>query len=654
MSFITKTIEYAWGAGSSPLAAAAALTSSYTSIFIPETSSRVFKSVFLKSFVHDAASTAASITALNINFRLGTGSTFTNPGTLGIPPANSGENQSFIFLRDLTKYFSQSFGSTTTEISGSIACNFTGVATALHCHKLYITYTYEDTNVNTLIKTVRIPLKSHNKSGLTAGMLAHGGNDSIPLLDTFLPEQNKNYRQTWIEILGNEGTTAVGTQLYRLSASLDNEAPSIVAAPISTSLNSACCDMFIWTRSFDTSTTHSLKLGLSNVASFTLAHPSTILHVTYEYDRELTRQNGTQLNSVIIPLQPLNFAGFTRFQSASQTSTPFWIQEPGPIDIRNTAALYNYYQTANIAPSFSINEVYSNGEFADANSLYCGSVFGMQRLDSASAGLTTMSLNRGKNTFIWRGAISTAGLRPSNFSTQMYINYLSGVPSGSPDLGNRTLFWLIESSSTAGTAPLFPAKNIVNLDSNYYFINAYGIYNDAVVLNTAAAATPLLYFMLVQVYPGELSMISSSWSSEAEAVGVSDGESGWYPNYSRSDIFERWANDPSVPTNRIQIKDSVRQYAGASLINSNFNSYITTTVHGITSSIAGTVSGYAGDGSGIPIRIYDYSGDLLMTGSTNIGGTYNIPWYDDTMPVYAYAFQDGTHVGVSVTGSSVY
>lgn len=653
MALITKTIEYAWGAPSFPLAAATALTSSYTSIFIPETSSRVFKSVFLKSFVHDAASTAASLTALNINFRLGTGSAFVNPGTLGAPPANSGENQSFIFLRDLTSYFSQSFGNTTTEISGSIAMSFTGVATALQCHKLYITYTYDDTNVNTLIKTVRIPLVSNNKGALTAGMLERGGQGSIPVLNTFLPEQNKHIRQNWIEILGNEGTTAAGTLLYQLSASLDSEAPVIVAAPISTSLNSACADMFIWTRSFDTSTTHSFKMGLSNIASFTMPHPTSVLHVTYDYDRELTRQNGVQLNSVVIPLQPLNFSGFTRFQSASQTVTPFWIQEPGPITIQNTAAIYNYFQTANINPSFSINEVYSNGEFADATSLYCGSVFGMQRLDSASNGLISMSLNRGKNTFVWRGSIPTAGVTPGNFSCQMYINYLSGVPSGSPDFANKTIYWLIESSSTAGTAPLFIAKNRVNLDSTYYFINAYGIFNDAIVLNTAAAATPMMYFMLVQLFPGEKNMVSSSWSTEAESVGVSDGESGWYPNYSRSDLFERWAGDPSVPSQRISIKDSVRQYAGVSLINSNFNPYLVTTIHNITSSIAGTVSGYTGDGSGIPIRIYDYSGELLITGSTSVGGGYNIPWYDNTSPVFAYALQDTTHIGASITGSSV-
>jgi hypothetical protein len=676
MTLITKTIEYAFPTttGSVVTAAAAYKVLPSISIFIPETSSRVIKSALLRTFVHDAQAAAASLTAPAIAFKLGSGSvsTYYNP-SLGAPPVNSGENHSYMWIRDLTTYFqSQSIlPSSATQISGTVSASFGTVSTAALGAKLYITYTYDDVGQTNLIKTVRIPLESPI-DGFTANTMKTLNSPSgsttvgqIPALDTFLPEAQKVYRQIWFEFFVNEGTTAAATSWLTVSASLDSETPVAIASPISGSQNSAVANWFTWIRNdMNTATTHSLNMGVNNAMS--CPHPAVLLNVTYEYDRAATVAGGRQINSLMQVLPNMSYAGFPLQANSMISSTrrvsDIWIQEPGPINLRNSGVMFAYSQTANIFPSFSIGRQKFR-VYQDTNALFCGASFALQRIDSGSSQSLAMDFDRGKNEIEWKVSIPTAGVTPSGFSALLYLNYESGVPSGSPDLANRSTIWNVLQSGGGTavwniTAPIVP----IFINEPYYFINELGVLTDNVFVAAPAASARTALVVGAEINTGSattytelgLQTATSSFVEQLRTAYITDGEAGWYPSWDTSDgPWERWKGDPLVPSGAMKLESSSRRWRVVSSAANTGQAALLLTHHNITSSISGAVSNYTGDGSGITLNVYSNNGSLIITGSTQVGGGYNIPWYDNTQPVFVYAQQDATHIGSSNTGSAV-
>ena len=65
-------------------------------------------------------------------------------------------------------------------------------------------------------------------------------------------------------------------------------------------------------------------------------------------------------------------------------------------------------------------------------------------------------------------------------------------------------------------------------------------------------------------------------------------------------------------------------------------------------SIAGTVTGYAGSGSGLTVDVFRADTDEKVTEiTTGAAGAYSQVWHDNTMSLYAVCREDDTHIGRS-------
>jgi hypothetical protein len=74
--------------------------------------------------------------------------------------------------------------------------------------------------------------------------------------------------------------------------------------------------------------------------------------------------------------------------------------------------------------------------------------------------------------------------------------------------------------------------------------------------------------------------------------------------------------------------------------------------HTITKQVAGTVSGYAGTGVGIPVTVHrTLDGEKIASTTTTTGGAFTATVYYDTDTYYVVAREDATHVGRSDDGS---
>ena len=203
MTIRTKTIEYAFPASEASVAAAGARAFTTLTIYIPETSSRTFRSCFVICYVQDNVTTAASPVSWRIQARLaaialdttGDGATVTDTIT------NSGEQCSWIFTRDVTSLFTANFGagtSQTFDVTLTIATSSTINASC----KVVITYDYDD-SATTRVKTVKIPIES--AIGARTTSLVQIGSNQIPNLSTFCPEASKTFRDIFFEIYEFKG-----------------------------------------------------------------------------------------------------------------------------------------------------------------------------------------------------------------------------------------------------------------------------------------------------------------------------------------------------------------------------------------------------------------------------------------------------------------
>lgn len=205
MTIRTKTVEYAFPLSIAAVATAVARDFTTIMVTIPETTSRTFRSVHLEVSCVDNAATAASVTAVLMGIQLN--AVAIDSATVTQTITNSGENQSFIWTRDVTSYFVTNFAGATTAMTALARLTVTGIATINATAKLVITYEYDDA-ATTQIKTVRIPIDG-NTGNLTTSLVNVGGvANQIPLLDEFLPEAKKVIRSLFFQMDIHTGTTA--------------------------------------------------------------------------------------------------------------------------------------------------------------------------------------------------------------------------------------------------------------------------------------------------------------------------------------------------------------------------------------------------------------------------------------------------------------
>jgi hypothetical protein len=107
MALRTKTIEYAFISNNGITNANISYTFTSQTIYIPETSSRAFRSVILECSFRNTNTTAVNVTAPTLGIRLGTA--LINSQNMGNPVTNTGESLHCCLSRNVTNYLNTNF-----------------------------------------------------------------------------------------------------------------------------------------------------------------------------------------------------------------------------------------------------------------------------------------------------------------------------------------------------------------------------------------------------------------------------------------------------------------------------------------------------------------------------------------------------------------
>lgn len=676
MTIRTKTIEYAFDANrSASLAAATRFEFPTMSIYIPETGSRTFRSAFIELNFRDNVTAATSLTSTLIGIKLGT-SSYSDETISNLSPGktNTGEQQSFCMLRDVTSYFNSNFNSFATQ-SCQVAVQFGTLTTNNHAAKLYLTYDYDDT-ADIRIKTVRIPIGSAPSS--ISNTLQELSTGSVPALDTFLPEVGKAYRDIWFEIQGNDGSGTVDTYLV---TALDAET-AVSSAIHEHGLGSALWHKTFWKRTnMDTSTTHSFNIGVAAASAQTrFGNVAVLLGTTYEYTHSLSSQS---MNSLVIPIVDDSGAigdyiarsGTAPFYVAesSQTEKEFFISEPAPIIAKQSGLLLFYNDTGTGGDiRISINNGIGSTRYRRLHgTLACGQYAVMHRFDQAGvqiqnavSGLRTFpnlfTLRRGRNTIktTFDRTLNASAIA-ANASAIAYINYVSNIHPNGDAVHNQTRIYAISGHRQVNILNQFQSTFAPTASlGSYYKNNAVGF---GVIWQTGAEDSGIA--LTVRPTDAEISGgIDNGWIGLYESMIDISFESGICTSYAQGiSRFQRYPNDPDIT--RINLTTphiySVQTPSSRLAAGSNSTNYIyyggstlLWTYHNIYTPVTRSITGYpSGNGSGIQVSILKSGSDeIVYETTTTAGGEYSFVAYDANVSLYATAYDSAS----GFAGSSRY
>ncbi len=636
-----KTIEYAVPVlASLPDNTLTAMTT--ITAYIPEFSGTVtFKSVRVEASVKELANmTTGNYSSRRIDVSVGgaTATSYTNANLV----TGSGENQQLFFYADATNHFVTNWTSGTSKtVAIWVLVDFTATTIAAGdvTVTLYITYEYDDTQT-TQIKTVYLPLNA--PVGTIASSKPGSPNDTIPALDTELPESSKTIRSMFIIAQGNINQTASATD-STVSMQIDTYTEMTSSTIEMGATSDYWCKFLYLLKYYDsggseagigmnTSTSHGFYIW-GSISRFN--HPQCYLVVTYEFNASAS--TGCY-NSVLLPVNGVMMGGTTS-TDFQRLSADLWIEEPATITSKRIAFFAFWEQAAAVG---GLNMRVGTGSFVtytDGAAVLCGSNGAMVRNDGA------FTLARGKNTVtfdVYRTDSSDFGLSLTGY---FMLTYASAKPTGGYGAANHTVKW--RTSLNFATAAATNEKSTalaVTIPETNYFLNSMGAEVRQFPNSTGTFQGGLLLM--------EKTNSSGQWATVLSLIGHTDAEQGLHLHYGNvNDYVYRWANDPD--SDRLDPEATRRWWwsygAGATGF---FGVDIWLTYHTNTFTISGTVSGYSGDGSGITVEIHRTDTDeKVASTTTSAGGTYSAVWYDNTINVYAQARQDATRTGRSDDGT---
>lgn len=599
-------------------------------VYLPE-SSITFRSVVLEVVFHDRNTTLGNISRRQLSLQLGSAgyTTVNNTNTI----TNGGEQQTLICSGDFTSHFTTNWSGTSmtcdariladTSASSPLTPSFNNISA-----RLVITYQYDDTS-STQIKTVRIPL---NCPVGNMGTSKPSAIDTIPALDTELPEGSKTYRQTVLVAQGNDGGASTDLTIA-MEVDTNGQFTS------DTYEHGSNCNMFCrinTTQSFTTNSTHSFYIWCPTVGAG--AHWQAWLVVTYEFSISTT---SALYISVRLPFDVPGPMGGTTSSDYQRATTELWVEEPTTITTMRMAAYFFWEQQAAIS---GLNLRLGTGSFVgytNAGAVNAGSNACMVRNDSA------FSLSRGKNTITADVYNTDTADRGFNLSGFALINYTCAVPTEGIGAANKTIEWFIAAMGT--TSP--NVQNIVsatsiNIPETYWFASKFGV---QITYVNSGANVPPQTVTGVERLSGEGGI---RWERIfADSVGT-DGETGiWINIADASKVFKRWHPEP-VST-RLDPETSRRWRYNCGQGSSNLAQIHTLlTYHSIYFAVNCTLGG-SGGGT-IYVQLLRASDDEILIADNNRVGNGSITsyWYDNVENVYMVAYEDDTHTGRSANGTA--
>lgn len=708
MTIRTKTVEYAFPASFAAVATAVARDFTTITVAIPETTSRTFKSVHLEVSCVDNAATAASVTAVLMGIQLN--AIAIDSATVTQTIVNSGENQSFLWIRDITSYFVTNY--TGTSMTALARMTVTGIATINASAKLVITYEYDD-SATTQLKTVRIPIDG-NTGNLTTGLTVVGTTTGqIPLLDEFLPEANKTIRSYFFQMDIHTGTTAAAaaalTMRYDGSTSVTDTswgytlnsdtfyrridvltglstsaAHSIEASTSSTTGAPFPClnGVIVVTYEFSVVTNTTLNGAIdSAVTSVVVTDASawpTVYPFTVQVDNEKLRVTGrtsntltvtrgfdgttaaahltgaavlaTIMNSIMATaVDEVGWSGGTATGDKGRFKRNFLCAEPGLIAMKQSGVQLFFADAGAVTLDLRLGAQPSR-TFAHAATARCGGMSSMRRGDAGAIGGAGGTVARGRNDFVcdYFTTSATAGNIGSNFSGWVFFNYTSGqsAPGGADH--SHTTAWMILPYATGG---LVQKKVITAATTKTPVIPESNYYLTATSywianLLSGTAAGSLAFSLHAEVQAAEGD--GAGWEPLYSALFASDAEVGPVLSVTRSRTsFKRWVGDESGGPLDIE---TARDYRFDCNVTAAIIAQVVcwTTYHTMTFPKTIDVTGSGGGSVTVNVRRATYEpGTLLWTGSRTGDGTINATLMEDIDTKFTEAREDDTHVGRS-------
>lgn len=631
-----KTVEY-WFPVIATLADNVATSATQITITLPDTPT-TFRSCVVEAVIADVNTTLANVTVRNLEFRLGAAAytAVNNTQTL----TNGGENFTFHHSGDFTSHFTTNWTGTSMTADCRLTIN-TGTAGCRNASiKVSITYEFNDT-ATTQVKTVWIPLDAPTGALPTTKSTIY---DTIPALDTYLPEASKTFYQITAVVQGNSESNS-GTDIS-ISMAID------AVNDYTSGLYEKGTQTDVWYRvnadytAMDTSTTHSFYLWAS-VADFD--HPQAWLVVTYGFDATTTT---SIMNSLWLPMEMDSPMGGTTSSDYQRGSRDIWVQEQNPSLDR--LAFYCFYDKSGTITG--LNARIGTGAFVsytDVAAVMSGGAGFMERNDSA------FTLSRGRNTItfdIYRTDTADLGYNVSGF---WIVNYTSDVPTEGIWAASHTVRYCYKPVGTAAaTVQTIVTGTSVAIPESDYFFTSVGL---NYVYTSDGSGQPAGVHIGVERLSGEGGLV---WESIYSDIGGTDAETGIRQCWSTArSVFKRWKdgslnNISDITDNRIDVETARRvRLALASSCASFDHLDMYVTYHSITYDVSGTISGVDTAGGNVTVNLHrSATGEIVFTrtytpSSTSIA--YSFLWFDNTESMYVTAYQDNTHVGRSGTGVAV-
>lgn len=621
-----KTVEYAFPVLAS-LANNTLTNFTQITVYLPESGTKTIRKAWVEVSMDDIiTATGGSLTTKTVNLRLGAAgyTSTTNANTL----ANTGENLSYFTTRDFTSHFTTNWSGTSMTCDVQLQINqSTGTTLGFVnvCCTLFVTYEYDDTST-TQLKTAWIPLNAP----VTTLPTTKTSHDTIPALDTYLPEASKTYRDIHIVTQANATQSAATdhTVTYELT-SLGTHTTGNYESALATDR----WTRYVWsiTSYITTNTTHTFNVW----SSLTARHHSmqAWLVVTYEFNATTTT---SVMNSLLLPMEIPSPMGGTSAADFQRTTRELMVQEANPTI--NKLAFYMFWQaTANEA---GLNARIGTGSFVAYTNTGSGLIAGNKGLMIRNDAPTGLSFARGRNTLQMDVYNTSATQRGGNVGGFWIVNYTSDKHSSGVGAHNHTVQWPIHTEdttaaiqwkNTAAGAPIIPETN--------YFISALG-YELKAMVGTASQGISVKAERLAA---GEGGLIFEPIYTD---IGQSDTEMGLVTCYAQAhSLFYRWNGDNIADTSRLDPEASRRYVLNSGNGVAHWNALIMNiTYHSITFTCADSISGFSGT---VTLDLHRANtGEKVLTTTRSGDGAFSFTWYDNTEQLFVAA-EDGTHVGRS-------
>jgi hypothetical protein len=594
-------------------------------IDLPE-SSKSFISVKATLNFSDTVTVAGNYTRRDLRIGLGGGtpSTISNTATY----TNSGENIASEMTYDFTGLFTSQWSGAT--MSAQAATEITQAGSTQQAYAslvLQITYSY-DPSSTTQVKSVMIPL---NAPVGDVPVSKGSAIDTLPVLNTYLPESTKSYKNMYIVLQGNTNRASTTNSTIRME--LDSLGSDGVYSE--GSLASDIFHRYIYRVDGILDPTIAHNFFLWNDPLGRLCHQQVYLVVTYTYDESASTQI---MNSLFLPMEIDSTIGYnsTRPQRATRD---FFIQEGGILQDR--IAFYCFWEQA--VAQTGLNLRTGSGSFityTDRATQVSGNNAAMIRSDA------NFTLIRGRNTLsfeiITSTTVANSGAGPSGF---WLINYKSDKhPSGS-HYHNTSTVQLIGGigNTTAAVSRVFPNIVITSESSPYYF-NSIGMNYTYITNTTGNNGGVAILVERRTTDPGGVQRFESGYVDLVKT----DPETGIHNVYSQSrNIFSRWVGDPSDRIDQSQSRDYL-----VSLNVASFDSLdVIYTRHLFTYPVSGDLVGFGS--STVDLELKRVSNDETVLVQTQIGdGPFTFDWYDNTEDVYVLAKTNPNIIGRSLNGQA--